>query len=177
MQLDVTYLHKHSFAPSATSSSTLRQELVDAEIAVRQKRPGTLVGTETPSFPHFRDAALHGIVLKEGAAVAKKQEKRNRYNVSRPNTLVTIEGFDISVKVKDIPEPPNVLYSKNYKDLTDDWTSIDGPGTLVINDVRVPLCGWDKVYKGHWPKVWEAWKGRWRKWRVWHRIIWHGKQC
>lgn len=171
MQLDVTYLHKHSFAPSVASSSTLRQELADAEIAIHQKRPGQLVSTETPSFPLFRNAALEGILPYEGTVVATQGEKVKRYSVSRPFTLVTIEGFDINVRVKDIPDPPNILYSKNYQDLSQDWTSDDGPGTIVLNETKIPLCGWDKVYKKHRPQVWEQWKGRWRNWRVWHCIM------
>lgn len=69
MQLEVNYLHKHSFAPSGASSSTLQQELADAEIAIHQKRPGQLVSTKTPSFPLFRNAALEGIPPQNNTVV------------------------------------------------------------------------------------------------------------
>jgi hypothetical protein len=173
MELNVTYLHKHSFTPSAASSSMLRKELADAEIALHHKRPGMLISSNTSGFAHFKDAALSTVyddgntaTPSEPSEPPNKALKHSRLSTKAMLSGVIIAKYNIQVLVKDIPDPPNILYSKNYWELVTDWGSDSSPATVVMNGIKIPLCDWDKVYKNHRPAVWETWKGRWRNWHV-----------
>ena len=171
MELQMTYLHKHSFTPSMNAGHTLEHELADAEVALRHKRPGTLVGADGAAFPQYTGDTLSQPSLTpntpgDSSLPAKKRHAGRRVSREIRTYGVNLPQYNFRCFLGEIPDPPNVSYSKNYRDLVDDWANVDCASVLVHNEGRVPLCAWDKVYKNNRPGVWENLKIRWRNWRV-----------
>jgi len=152
--LNVNYLHKHSFQPSSSVSHSLEEELTAAEVAIRNKKPGVLVSNATPNILSIGiDGTLHTHQIEE--ALLEVQEKTNptprsqnrkASSSSKGQQRVRIPGYQFSIYPRNIPDPPAISYATNMKDLVTDWSSLDCRATLIINGLRIPLAHWANVY-------------------------------
>ncbi|KIJ08190.1 hypothetical protein PAXINDRAFT_18653, partial [Paxillus involutus ATCC 200175] len=64
-----------------------------------------------------------------------------------------------------VPDPPNVLFSKDVDRLFREWENSD---LLVVNGRGIPIKYWDQFYKktsGVKEDAWPALKGKWANWK------------
>ena len=154
----MTYLHKHLFAPSINAGHTLEHELADAEVALRHKRLEILVGAQAAAFSQYTGNTLSQPSLTpntpgDSSLPARKQHAGWRVSREIRTYWVKLSQYNFRCFLGEIPNLPNVSYSKNYRDLVDDPIDIDCASVLVHNEGRVPLYAWGKVYKNNRPGV------------------------
>ena len=167
------YSHHHTFTPNTSVKSSLQEQLADAEQALLNKRPGTLVAIDKNGFPQYTTEtssapSMSTNIIEESSLPPKKKARLCGPRVSKSTRMfgVFLPQYGFRCFLGDIPDPPNITYGKNYRDLIDDWKNPESPSALVYNEGKVPLCAWIDVYKNNKPQVWETLKIRWRNWRV-----------
>jgi len=172
--MNINYNHMHSFQPNTTASLSLREELTATEIAIREKKPGTIVSTEASSSLRI---GIDGTLYNEEGVISSRQgeeviDPSLRAQSSQPRSrlkklrMARIPGYTLAVYLNDIPDPPPITYAIDLKEIINDWISLNCKATLVINGTRIPLVHWIFVYRYNRSKVWNEIKSKWRTWRV-----------
>jgi hypothetical protein len=155
--LNITHTYSHSFRPNATASSSFIEELTATDVAIHEKKPGTIVSNEGLGLPRQGEEVVDPS-LRTQLSWSSTSSKRYK--------AVSIPGYNIKVWPNDIPDPPAISYAGNFKEIIDDWMNLNCKASLVLNDARIPLAHWISVYRHNRPKVWNDIKGKWRSWRV-----------
>jgi len=172
--MNVNYNHTHSFQPNPTASLSLREELTATEIAIREKRPGTVVSNEALDILRIgidgtlytQEATSLSLQGEEEVDPSLRTQSSKPISLIKRRKLVRIPGYSFMVYPDNIPDLPPIIYAIDMKEIVDDWMSLNCKATLVVNFTRIPLAHWAAIYRYHRPKVWNDIKGKWRSWRV-----------